>query len=141
MFDFVLVSISGKKFDEQVHEVILPTKDGEIGVLAEHMPLVSVAKAGVVTVKRKPQEDESQHELFVINGGLIEVANNKLRILVDEADRAQDINEAEAQKALERAQKMHAEAKDQVSLDHAQQLVDRYQVRLQVANIRRRHHK
>ncbi|HUA12882.1 MAG TPA: ATP synthase delta/epsilon chain alpha-helix domain-containing protein, partial [Candidatus Sulfotelmatobacter sp.] len=98
-------------------------------------------KAGVVTVKRKPQEDESQHELFVINGGLIEVANNKLRILVDEADRAQDINEAEAQKALERAQKMHAEAKDQVSLDHAQQLVDRYQVRLQVANIRRRHHK
>jgi F0F1-type ATP synthase epsilon subunit len=59
--------------------------------------------------------------------------------LVDEADHADEINEAEVQKALERAQKMKAEAKDQVSLEHAQQLVDRQAVRLQVAGLKRRH--
>jgi hypothetical protein len=60
---------------------------------------------------------------------------------VDEADHADDISEAEAKAALERAQKMKVEAKDQVSLEHAQALVDRSSVRLQVAALKRRHSK
>jgi F-type H+-transporting ATPase subunit epsilon len=139
MFHFQLVSLSGKKFDEEVDEVILPTLDGEIGVLKDHMPLVSVAKAGVIAVRRNPKDSEAQREYFATNGGAIEVDDNTLRVLVDEADRAADINEAEVQKALARAQKMKAEAKDQVSLEHAQQLVDRQAVRLQVAALHRRH--
>lgn len=139
MFHFQLVSLSGKKFDEEVYEVILPTMDGEIGVLKDHMPLVSVAKTGVIAVRRGPKDSEAQREYFATNGGAIEVADNTLRVLVDEADRADDINEAEVQKALSRAQKMKAEAKDQVSLEHAQQLVDRQAVRLQVAALRRHH--
>jgi F-type H+-transporting ATPase subunit epsilon len=139
VFHFQLVSLSGKKFDEDVHEVTLPTLDGQIGVLGHHMPLVSVAKTGVITVRHQPHDPDSKLEYFATNGGAIEVADNTLRVLVDEADRADEINEAEAKKALERAEKMHAEAKDQVSLDHAQQLVDRQAVRLQVAGLRRRH--
>ena len=139
MFHFQLVALSGKKFDEEVYEVILPTLDGEIGVLQDHMPLVSVAKAGVIAVKRTPKDTEAQRELFATNGGAIEVSDNTLRVLVDEADHADEINEAEAQKALDRAERMKAEAKDQVSLEHAQQLVDRQAVRLQVASLRRRH--
>ncbi|HSW85833.1 MAG TPA: ATP synthase F1 subunit epsilon [Candidatus Saccharimonadales bacterium] len=139
MFHFVLVSISGKKFDEQVYEVILPTLDGEIGVLSRHMPLVSVAKPGIITVRRSSKDSESDQEYFATNGGAIEVADNTMRVLVDEADHADEINEAEARKALDRAEKMRAEAKDQVSLEHAQQMIDRQAVRLQVANIRRRH--
>ena len=141
MFHFQLVSISGKKFDEDVYEVILPTADGEIGVLQDHMPLVSVAKTGVIVVRREPKTPDSQREFFATNGGVIEVSDNVLRVLVDEADHTDDINEAEAQKALERAQKMKAEAKDEVSLEHAQQLIDRQQVRLQVAGLKRRHQK
>ena len=141
MFHFQLVSISGKKFDEDVYEVILPTADGEIGVLQDHMPLVSVAKTGVIAVRRDPKTPDSQREYFATNGGVIEVSNNILRVLVDEADHTEDINEAEAQKALERAQQMKAEAKDEVSLEHAQQLIDRQQVRLQVAGLKRRHQK
>lgn len=139
MFHFQLVSLSGKKFDEDVYEVILPTLDGEIGVLQDHMPLVSVAKTGVIVVRRQPKDSDAQREFFATNGGAIEVSDNTLRVLVDEADHADEINEAEVQKALERAQKMKAEAKDQVSLEHAQQLVDRQAVRLQVAGLRRRH--
>jgi len=141
MFNFQLVSISGKKFDEDVYEVILPTLDGEIGVLKDHMPLISVAKPGVIMVRRQSHDQDSAREFFATNGGAIEVSNNTLRVLVDEADHAKDIDEAEAAKALERAQKMKAEAKDQVSLEHAQTLVDRYEVRLHVAGLRRRHQK
>lgn len=139
MFHFQLVSLSGKKFDEDVYEVILPTLDGEIGVLERHMPLVSVAKTGVIAVRRTPKDTDAQREYFATNGGAIEVSNNTMRVLVDEADHADEINEAEAQKALDRAEKLKAEAKDQVSLEHAQQLVDRQAVRLQVAGLRRRH--
>ncbi|HYH36379.1 MAG TPA: ATP synthase F1 subunit epsilon [Candidatus Saccharimonadales bacterium] len=138
MFHFQLVSLSGKKFDDDVYEVILPTLDGEIGVLKDHMPLVSVATTGVITVRRNQKDSDRQREFFATNGGVIEVSDNSLRMLVDEADHADNLNEAEVQKALERARKMKAEAKDQVSLDHAQQLVDRQSVRLQVAGLKRR---
>jgi F-type H+-transporting ATPase subunit epsilon len=139
VFHFQLVSLSGKKFDEDVYEVILPTLDGEIGVLQDHMPLVSVAKTGIISVRRNSRDGDVQREFFATNGGAIEVSNNTLRVLVDEADHADEINEAEVQKALERAHKLKAEAKDQVSLEHAQQLVDRQAVRLQVAGLKRRH--
>lgn len=141
MFHFQLVAISGKKFDEDVYEVVLPTLDGEIGVLQDHMPLVSVASAGAIMVRRNAKDPDNQREYFATNGGVIEVSDNSLRMLVDEADPADELNETEAQKALERAQKMKAEAKDQVSLEHAQQLVDRHAVRLQVAGLKRRHQK
>ncbi len=137
MFHFQLVSLSGKKFDDDVYEVLLPTLDGEIGVLQDHMPLVSVATTGAIAVRRNPKDPDAQREYFATNGGVIEVADNNLRVLVDEADHADDINEAEVQKALERAHKMKAEAKDQISLEHAQSMVDRHGVRLQVANIKR----
>lgn len=139
MIHFQLVSLSGKKFDDDVYEVVLPTLEGEIGVLQNHMPLVSVAKNGVVAVRREARDSDAARDFFAINGGVVEVSDNTLRVLVDEADHADDINEAEAEAAMERAQKMKAEAKDQVSLEHAQNLIDRHAVRLQVASLKRRH--
>jgi F-type H+-transporting ATPase subunit epsilon len=88
-------------------------------------------------VRRSPKDSDHTREIFATSGGAIEVADNILRVLVDEADKSDDINEAEAQKALQRAHKMVSEAKDQVSLEHAQSLIDRYEVRLQVAGLRR----
>lgn len=138
MFRFQLVSISGIKFDEEVDEVVLPTADGQIGVMTGHMPLISVARTGVIAVRRQPNERDDDREFFATNGGVIEVADGELRVLVDEADNAHEINEAEAQKAFERAKQMKAEAKDQVSLEHAQHLIDRHEVRLHVAGLKRR---
>jgi F-type H+-transporting ATPase subunit epsilon len=136
---FQLVSLSGTKFDDDAYEILLPTLDGEIGVLQDHMPLISVVTNGVIAVRRESHDSDAQREYFATNGGVIEVSGNKLRVLADEADNADDINEAEAQAAYDRAQKMKAEAKDEVSLEQAQSLVDRQSVRLQVAGLKRRH--
>ncbi len=139
MFRFQLVALSGSKFDEEVYEVVLPTLDGQIGVLKDHMPLFSVATNGVIAVRRNPKDSDTQRDFFATNGGVIEVSNNTLRVLVDEADHADEINEAEAEAAFERAKQLKSEAKDQISLEHAQTIIDRHGVRLQVAGLRRRH--
>ncbi|HTE22782.1 MAG TPA: ATP synthase F1 subunit epsilon [Candidatus Limnocylindria bacterium] len=139
MIRLKLETISGTKFDDDVYEVQLPTMAGQIGVLPGHMPLISVATHGVIKVRRKATDPDDFMELFATNGGVIEVSDNILSVLVDEADHETDIDEAEAKKAYELAQKMKAEAKDQVSLEHAQSLMDRQAVRLQVAGLKRRH--
>lgn len=66
------------------------------------------------------------------------MTGSTLRVLVDEADASADISEEEAKEAYERAQKLKASAKDQVSLEQAQSLIDRSAVRLQVAGLKRR---
>lgn len=133
----MLVSLSGTKFDGEVDEVLLPTLEGEIGVLAHHMPLVSVATTGMIAVRKNPKDRDDAREFFATNGGVIEVSGNTLRVLADEADHADEINEADAKAAYDRATAMKAEAKDQISLERAQALVDRHAVRLQVANLKR----
>jgi F-type H+-transporting ATPase subunit epsilon len=133
-----LVSLDGLKFDDDVYEVILPTMDGQIGVMPGHMPLVSVASRGAIAIRRQAADRDDQMEYFAISGGAIEVSDNKLSVLVDEADFSDEINEQEAQKAYDLATKMKAEAKDQVSLEKAQSLIDRSSVRLQVAGLKRR---
>lgn len=139
MVHLQLVTLTGTKFDDDVYEVVLPTLDGEIGVLPGHMPLISVATTGVISVRRQPRDADNAREFFAISGGVIEVEDNTLRVIVDEADHADNINEAEAEEAHQRALKMKTEAKDQLSLEHAQQLVDRTATRLQVAGLKRRH--
>ncbi len=138
MIRLELVTLSGVKYGGDVYEVLLPTLDGQIGVLPGHMPLISAATNGVIGVRRNANDKDDMIEYFATNGGVIEVADNVLRVLVDEADNADDINEQEAKKAFDEAQKMKAEAKDQVSLEKAQSLVDRSAVRLQVAGLKRR---
>jgi len=138
MITFELVSLGGIKFSDDVYEVQLPTMDGIIGVLPGHMPLISVASNGIVIIRRLEKDRDEDMEYFAINGGVIEVADDVLRVLVDEADNAGEISEQEAQKAYELAKKMKTEAKDQISLQNAQNLVDRSAVRLQVAGLKRR---
>jgi F-type H+-transporting ATPase subunit epsilon len=137
MINFQLVSLDGVKFEEEVYEVLLPTMDGVIGVLPKHMPLISVAKSGVIMVRRNANDRDDAREVFAISGGAIEVAGDTLRVLVDEADNSEEISEEEARVAFERAKKLKAETKDQVSLDQAQSLIDRSAVRLQVASMKR----
>ena len=141
MIHFQLVSLGGVKLDTEAYEVLLPTLDGVIGVLPGHMPLISAATHGVVSVRHNANDKDDMMDVFAISGGVVEVANNTLRVLVDEADHSDEISEIEAQKAFESAQKMKSEAKDQVSLEHAQSLVDRSMVRLQVAGLKRRRHR
>ncbi|MFZ1324178.1 MAG: ATP synthase F1 subunit epsilon [Candidatus Saccharimonadales bacterium] len=139
MIRFELISLDGVKFSEDVYEITLPTMDGEIGVLPGHMPLISVAKAGVILVRRSQSDRDDMREVYAISGGAIEVSGDTLRVLVDEADHSDEISEEEARDAMKRAEALKLGAKDQVSLEQAQSLIDRSAVRLQVAGLKKRH--
>lgn len=136
---FQLVTLLGVKVDQDVYEVVLPTKDGEIAVFPGHEPLVSIATPGAIAVRHAKGDADEKLEYFAISGGVIEVRQDSLRVLVDEADSGDDIVEAESKAALERALKAQSEAKNQVELEQATALVDRHAVRLKVADLRRRH--
>ncbi len=136
--NFELITLAGSKINEKVYEVILPTVDGEISVFPDHEPLVSVAANGVIAVRRDKNHGDGQLEYFAITGGIIEIANNHVRVLVDEADHGADILESETQAALDRALELQENATDQVELEKAHQLVDRHAVRLKVADLHRR---
>lgn len=134
-----LITLLGKKLDQEVYEVILPTADGEIAVFPGHEPLVTVAIPGVIGVRHAKGDPDDQLDYFAISGGVIEVSPRGVRVLVDEADHGDDIIESESKAALERAIEMRENATDQIELEKAHQLVDRHNVRLKVAGLRRHH--
>ena len=136
--DLRLITLAGTAVDESVYEVIIPTVDGEIAVFPGHEPLVTLAKTGVISVRRTKHDSDDLLEHYAISGGVVEVNGDSLRILVDEAEHGDDIIEAETQAALDRAVKLRDEATDQVELEKAHQLVDRHAVRLKVADLHRR---
>lgn len=136
-----LITLQGVKIDEPVYEVILPTTSGEIAVFPGHEPLVTVAKAGVIQVRREKEHSNERMELFAISGGVIEISPERVRVLVDEADHGADILESETKAALERAIKLRDSATNQVELEKAHQLVDRHMVRLKVADLQRHRHR
>lgn len=135
---FQLVTLTGTKVDQDVYEVVLPTAAGEIAVFPGHEPLVGIAVPGAIAVRHQKGDSDSRLEYFAISGGVIEVNPQGIKVLVDEADSGEDIVEAESKAALERAIKLRDNARDQVELEKARQLVDRHAVRLKVAELRRR---
>lgn len=139
MLRFQIITLSGVKFDEEVYEIQLPTPDGQIGVFPNHMPLVSLATPGLISVRRNQRDSNAKLEYFATDGGVIEILDNTIRILSDEAVHAEDIHEENTKKALAAAERAYADAKDKVSLDKAQAMIDRQAVRLNVAKYKRRH--
>jgi F-type H+-transporting ATPase subunit epsilon len=139
LMNFQLVTLTGTKVDQDVYEVILPTAAGEIAVFPGHEPIVGIVVPGAIAVRHEKVDPDSRLDYFAVSGGVLEVNPKGLKVLVDEADSGEDIVEAETKTALDRALKLRDTAKDQVELEKAHQLVDRHQVRLKVAELRRRH--
>jgi F-type H+-transporting ATPase subunit epsilon len=136
-----LITLDGIKVDDEVYEVLLPTADGEIAVFPGHQPLVTLAIPGAISVRHKKSDLDTQMEVFATNGGVVEINPQQLRVIVDEADSAEEIVESETRDALERAKQMKAEAKSEIDINEAQALINRHAVRLKVASLRsRRHH-
>ena len=133
-----LITLGGIVVDRDIYEITIPTADGEIGVFPGHEPLVTMAVTGALTVRYAKGDADSKRDYYAIGGGVVKIAAGTVEVLVDEADSGADIVEAETKAGLERAVKMRAEAKTQLELDQAHQLVDRHEVRLKVAELRRR---
>lgn len=135
-----LITLLGVRVDQDIYELMAPTTAGDIAVFPGHEPLVTLAKAGALAVRHKKGDADRELEYFAISGGVIEINPSSIRVLVDEADHGDDIVEAESQAALQRALKLRDEAKNQVELAKAHELIDRHQVRLHVADLHRRRH-
>lgn len=137
-----LITLQGVSVDTDIYELMAPTAAGEIAVFPGHEPLVTLAAPGALAVRYEKNDKDDELEFFAVSGGVIEIAPDSIRVLVDEADRGSEITEAEAKAALERAEKLRGEATNQVEIEKATELIDRSMVRLRVAELqhRRRHH-
>lgn len=134
-----LVTLTGTQVDREVYEVQIPTSTGPIGVFPDHEPMVTIAVPGAIVVRFSKSDPDDKLDFYAIGGGVVEITSGLVRVLVDEADYGDDIIEAESQAALERALELRDKAKDQVELEKAHAMIDRHQVRLNVAGLRRRH--
>lgn len=134
-----LITMLGIKVDQEIYEIMIPTSTGEIAVFPGHEALVTLAVPGAIAVRHKKGDPDSKLEFFAISGGVVEISQHAVRVLVDEADHGDDIIEAESRAALDRAVTMREKATDQLELERAHELVDRHSVRLKVAGLRRHH--
>lgn len=137
-FTFELVTLDGVKFHEECFEVLVPTPLGQIAVLPEHAQLVSLVSPGVVSIRRREGDNDEAMEHLATAGGMIEVLGNHIRVLADEANVADDINEMEATAALERARELKKTAKSRVEQADAIALIERYTGQLRVAELKKR---
>jgi F-type H+-transporting ATPase subunit epsilon len=133
-----LITLTGVSLDTDIYELMAPTTAGDIAVFPGHEPLVTMAAPGALAVRHAKGDADSELEYFAITGGIIEINQSSIRVLVDEADNGDSIVEADAKSALERAIKLRDNAKDQVEIDKATQLISRQQVRIHVADLQRR---
>lgn len=136
--NFELVTLDGVKFQATAYSVIVPTADGQITLLPNHEPLLSLLIPGVITIRRNRTDPDYHLEHYATFGGVLEVTKDGARVLVDEATHGDEISEAEAQKAHDAAVQMQKSAKTQVEIEQAQALIDRQAVRLAVSQLRRR---
>mgnify|MGYP001806673272 FL=1 len=98
---------------QEIHQVTVPTQSGEITILPDHIPLVSMLKPGVLEIKTLDQEIE----IMSVSGGFIEVLRDKVVILADTAERAQELDESRIEKARKQAEDAKAEANSREGYD------------------------
>lgn len=115
--------------DEQVTEAQLPGKEGYLGVLPGHAPLLSALGAGVLTYSGG-SGGGSGAETLVIDGGFVEIFDNHVRVLADNAEYARDIQPDAARRELDEANEQLKKAQDADASAAALRAMQRAQARL-----------
>ena len=93
-FNLVIVTPEREVYRQPVDSVSVPTVDGEITVLAHHVPLTTVLKAGELIIRQGQEEHP-----YVVGGGFAEIQADQLLILADTAEHVTDIDAAKAEEA------------------------------------------
>lgn len=122
---FDLVSPEKLLLSEEAEMVTIPGSEGDIGVMAGHMPLITTLKPGVVSVTGGPEANQR----FFVLGGFAEINQTKLTVLAEEAVAAADFDAAALDLRIAQASENLAGAKTdaekatrQTYLDGLQQL-------------------
>jgi len=107
--DLQVVTPEKIAFKGEINQISLPTKNGQITILPNHISLVSTIEGGELIIKNDKEET-----LLAVYGGFVEVRKNQVRVMTDVAQRVDEIDEEKAQKARDEAQKRLTQ-KDQMS--------------------------
>jgi len=100
-----VVSVERSLFEGDVEFIIANGADGELGVLARHAPLMTVLKPGPLRIQETFGGPE---ELLFVGGGFLEVLPDRVTVLADVAEHADEISVTAAEEARRRAQEMLA---------------------------------
>lgn len=121
-------------FSGEVKSVSMPGTEGRMGILPNHSPLLTTLGFGEVLI-RTPNGDE---QYFAIGGGYAEVQPDKVTVLADSAEQAQEIDIDRAERARAAAEKAMAEGKHEDPDQYAQIQASlmRAQIRLDVGRKR-----
>lgn len=99
-------------FDGEAESVSLPTTEGSVGILADHSNVIMAVVPGMLEYTAEGERHQS-----VVSDGLLKVENGEVMILVDAAERPEDIDEARARRAEEKARQALKRANS--NRDHA----------------------
>jgi len=118
---FEIVTPERTVLKEQVLQATVPTQEGEITILPNHIPLVSILRPGVIEVKNAAGEIE----VISCSGGFIEVSTDKIVILADTAERAVELDEVRIEEAKARAEEIKKDKNiDDVKFAEANALIE-----------------
>ena len=110
---FKIVTPEKTVFEDEIDQVTLPTAEGEITVLPNHIPLISVLVPGELDIIT----GAGKETVMAVSGGMIEVRKNEITVLADTAERAEEIDLARAEEARKRAEKLK---EDKIRMDETE---------------------
>jgi len=129
-----IVTPEAKVYSDTIDSVVIPTVDGEIGVLPGHIPLLTQVDDGELRVLKG-----AETMFLAVSGGFAQIDGDKVRILAENAITEEKIDENAVELAMKRAEQELREAKqlDPQQLEHLQSLVRYSGVQLAVKRRRR----
>jgi len=118
--------------DDQATEMQIPGKNGYLGILPGHAPLITELAVGEISYRPAGQDAASTKRLSVA-WGFAEVLPNKVTILAETAEKASEIDVERARRAKQRAEERLAKTGEQVDYERCQVALQRAETRLKVA--------
>lgn len=118
-------------YSEDVEILVAPGMDGQLGILPNHAPLLTALQPGEIRVVR-----EGEEAYMAVSGGFLEVMANRVTILADTAERAEEIDIERAEEAMQRAQERIESSVSAMDLQRALASIRRSQARLLAARRR-----
>lgn len=132
-FKLKLIAPDGVKYEEDATEVTLPTVDGQVTILPNHMPLITLLKPGEIIIKNGTKI----HELAT-EGGIVEISNNLVKILADTAEDVSSLDELKIAEAKKIAEERLANAKDDVEFTDASAMLEKQITKLNLLTKRKK---
>ena len=133
-FPLRVVSVERSLFEGDVEFIIANGADGELGVLARHAPLMTILKPGPLRIQETYGETE---QLLFVGGGFLEVLPDRVTVLADVAEHADEISVEKAEEARRRAQERLAGTLTTAEETEFQNALAMAEARLRLARMRR----